>query len=186
MQKRIVLFGSPSGGGKNAIIDELIRKYPNYYTRFPSMASRAMRQCESQGNPYIFVTNQEFEQKIASGEVFEYTTLHGDYRGMSSSIIDHYLEKDKILLKDCDYIGVIAVKKKYPGQVMSIFLDVPKKELERRIRQRGSMPEELIKHRLSNYDKETQTKKHFELVVKNIVLEESVEHVHNLITMQTR
>jgi len=178
---RIVLFGSPSGGGKNAIIAELIKKYPDIYTQFPSMASRPMREGESQGNPYFFVTNEEFEKQIKSGEVFEYTTLHKDYRGMSSAIIDKYLESGKILLNDTDYIGVLAIRKKYPKISKSFFLTVPKQELERRIRNRGSMPEELIQHRLANFDKEMKTAKHFDHKVENCVLDECVQEIHQLI-----
>ena len=180
MEPKIVIFGAPSGVGKSAITNALIEKYPQFYKRFPSVASRPMRHDESQGNPYIFVTNDEFEQKIKTGEVFEYTQIHGDYRGMSEDVIKDFALDGKIIVNDVDYIGVEALRRKYGKNVISFFLYISKEEVEKRLQSRG---DDLgyIKFRISNYEMEMETSKHYDHMIENRDKDVCVENAHKII-----
>lgn len=180
MTPKIVLFGAPSGVGKSAVTCELARRYPELYQPFPSIASRAMREGETEGNPYHFVTEEQFKQKIQSGEVFEYTQIHGDYRGMSEQIISDYAQDGKILINDVDYLGVIALNQKYGKNVMSFFIWVSKKEAKRRAKKRGDK-EEYINFRQSHYEKEMETAKYFDTMVTNKKLDKCVKKIHKKI-----
>jgi len=180
----IVAIGAPSGVGKNTITSKLVKHFPDTYIRFPSIASRPMRPGETQGDPYFFITSKEFEGKIASGEVFEHTSLHGDYRGMSAAIIDEFLMSGKVLLKDVDYIGVLALREKYgPSAVLSIFLTVPREMAKERIQNREGTTHEYLEMRLANYDKEMETAVHFDHTVPNIDLDTCISQVHQIISM---
>jgi len=178
---KIVVLGAPSGVGKNSVMDGLLDTYPDVFLQFPSIASRPMRPGESQGKPYFFVTGNEFLEKVRSGDVFEYTDIHGDFRGMSASIIDEFGKTGKLLIKDCDYIGVLALKEKYGADnVTAIFLTAPRDVAELRIRKRGET-EEYTQMRLANYDREMATAHHFDHVVESITVEQSVNDIMRLL-----
>ena len=110
-KKQIVIIEGPSGVGKDTIITELISRYPDRFGRPINATTRPMRENESQNNPYLFLTEDEFLKKRASGEIFEHTMRHGTYRGMRKSSFDSILNSGKIALRDCDVNGLHAIKK---------------------------------------------------------------------------
>jgi len=149
---KFAIIEGVSGAGKDTVIKELVKRHPKQFIKLPSLTSRKMRENETQGNPYYHVSRIEFENKIQTGEVFEHTimTRDGEYRGMSSQIIDNLLSQNFILLKDCDHVGILALKKKYGEQsILSFFLDVPKSEVHKRLIARG---ETEIEKRLADFD----------------------------------
>ena len=75
--KSIIIIEGPSGVGKDTIINALIAKYPNKFARPINATTRPMRENESQGNPYLFLNEDEFLKLRASGEIFEHTIRHG-------------------------------------------------------------------------------------------------------------
>ena len=63
---------SPSGAGKSTLINYLLDNYSEYFQRYPTVVSRPMREGEVQGNPYVFVSKQEAQSMIDSGDYIEY------------------------------------------------------------------------------------------------------------------
>ena len=174
--KVIIVFDGPSGVGKDTIISKLIERYPKLFIKAASTTTRPMRDGESQGNPYYFVSDDEFMLKVRSGEIFEHTTRHGTYRGMSKQIFDDIIKSGKIPLKDCDYIGLNALRKAYPGKVVGIFLTAPKEMIIQRLLARDKNDETLIA-RIADYDSFVKTSVHFDYVIQNIDIEKTVQDV---------
>ncbi|MCL2846230.1 MAG: AAA family ATPase [Firmicutes bacterium] len=181
---KIVVIEGPSGAGKDTVIRELIRRYPNKYIKMISMTSREMRDGEAQGNPYIFVTRAQFEEKIKSGEVFEYTIMSRDdhYRGMSKQIIDKNIADGLISLKDCDWVGIDALKKTYgDADVLAVYLHVEKEEIARRIAARGGSDEDM-QRRLADYDQySVQIRAACDIEVGNCEVGKCVDELHKVI-----
>ena len=90
-KKSIVIIEGPSGVGKDTIINELIKRYPEKFGKPINATTRAMRENESQNNPYLFLSEEEFFKKRASGDIFEHTMRHGTYRGMQKSSFDNII-----------------------------------------------------------------------------------------------
>ncbi|MCL2586705.1 MAG: AAA family ATPase [Firmicutes bacterium] len=183
-QIKIVVIEGPSGAGKDTLIRQLIELHPDTYVKMPSITDRPMRKDETQGNPYFHVTKEEFEAKIKSGEVFEYTvsSRDGRYRGMNKKIIDDILATDKIQIKDCDWVGIEALRRIYPGKVLAICLHVPKEEIAKRLLERGGDPKD-IENRLNDYDEYAQKiAKYCDIIIDNIKLSDCARSIHNIIT----
>ena len=73
----IVLSGS-SASGKNTLINELLKtekdlKYIQTFT------SRLMREGESEGNPYHFITKEEFQNKMIEDGAIHYGISKEDF-----------------------------------------------------------------------------------------------------------
>ena len=84
-------------------------------------------------------------------------------------------------IKDIDVHGAIKIQK-YLGRKIckTIFLDAPDDVLYTRLKNRGES-EEMIKIRMSRYEMERKLKKHFDFIVENIDLENTVKSVEDFI-----
>lgn len=179
-KKIIVIIEGPSGVGKDTLVHELMRKYPNTFVKVPSMTTRAMRENERQGDPYFFVDEPTFKTYIETGEVFEHTIRHGQYRGMSKRLFDEVLDKSLFPVKDCDVVGLNALKEVYGNKVCSFFITCPKEEIEKRLIGRGTTGEDLIT-RLNNYDEYVTNYIYYDEVIENIDLELATETLYKKI-----
>lgn len=177
--KRIVVIEGPSGAGKDTIIKTLIKRYPDRFAKLISVATRAMRPNESQGNPYHFVTNEEFDRMVATGDIFEHTMRHGEKRGMSEKYIHEIFAAGKIPLKDCNLIGVRALKSRF-DQVTTIFITADKAEIEQRLIKRGDSSAE-IKVRMADYDNCMKEAAAFDHVIMNDNLEKTIDKIFDII-----
>lgn len=179
-ERKIVIIEGPSGAGKDSIFNALIERYPQYFSHVVSTTTRQMRINETQGNPYNFVDDETFERMVQNGDIFEKTERHGTKRGMSQKSFDEILDLEKYPIKDCDKYGLKALKKIYGDKIISIFLTVPKKEIEKRLKIRGDSPEDL-KRRLNNYDEHIKQSKYYDHHVENLDFEKAVNDILEII-----
>ena len=102
-----------------------------------STTSRPMREGESECNPYHFISDEEFQRKIANGDLIEYR----EYKTNSGNW--HYgVEKSVVIDNECyvavlDIVGLREFKKQFGDRVFSIFLDIPYYERGYRCVKRG-------------------------------------------------
>ncbi|MDR0384118.1 MAG: AAA family ATPase [Christensenellaceae bacterium] len=177
----LIAIEGPAGSGKDFYIKKLIEKYPNGLAKAASFTTRGMRGHESEGNPYYFVNDIEFDEMVGTGDIFEYTTTHGSKRGMSEKFIREITDKGKIAIKDCDIVGLRALIKKFGKEnVRSIFIYADKEETARRMRKRGDKEEE-IKKRLLEYERYMGDSKYFDYIVKDEGDEETIERLEKII-----
>lgn len=176
----IIVIEGPSGVGKDTLVKSLMENYPDMFEKVPSMTTREMRENESQGNPYFFVSEERFKQLIADGTLFEYTTRHNTYRGMSKELFDNVLNRGKFPVKDCDKIGLDALRKIYGNKVFGVFITCPKKEIEARLIGRGESGESLAT-RLNNYDEYVKNEVYFDTTIENIDLEVATKQLYDKI-----
>lgn len=71
MSKQILVVAGPSGSGKNAVIEEVEKRFPNS-TRLVSATTRVMRPGEVDGEDYYFFTQERFDQEVSLGNIPEH------------------------------------------------------------------------------------------------------------------
>ena len=117
-----------------------------------STTSRPMRDGESEGNPYHFIADEEFQQKIANGDFIEYR----EYKTNGGNW--HYgVEKSVVIDSECyvavlDIVGLREFKKQFGDRVFSIYLLVDYDERKSRCIARGDFNEEEWKRRAISDD----------------------------------
>lgn len=163
-QKKIIVLEGPSGVGKDTVIHALIKKNPNKYQKIVSYTTREPRIGEIDGVTYYYIDEKTFQDKIKSGDVFEYTIRHGTYRGMSKQYIDSIINNGKIALKEADVVGLTAIKKMYKDQVVSIFITADKNVIKKRLIKRGDKDIDI---RLADYDNVHKTKEKYDYIITN-------------------
>jgi guanylate kinase len=72
----LVLTG-PTAAGKDTVINELVKRDPSI-VKVITTTSRAMRDGESEENPYYFLPRQRFEELISEGAFFEWVEFRGE------------------------------------------------------------------------------------------------------------
>lgn len=179
-KKNIIIIEGPSGVGKDTIIDQLITRYPDRFDRPVNATTRAMRENERQGYPYLFISEDEFRRLRLSGEIFEQTIRHGTYRGMRKSSFDGIINTGKIALRDCDKNGLASLKKEYPDQVIGIFLTCDKEDIKRRLKNRNE-PIESMNARLADFDKCIKDAYFFDYVIENNDIENTIKQIVDII-----
>lgn len=151
MFQNLFIISGPSGAGEDSVIDGLAKLMP--IERAITTVTRSPRAGESDGHPYYFVTGEQFQQKIASGEMVEYAQhYNGNFYGVTKAELERVAASGKIGIWKIDYKGVEAAKKMFPG-IIAIFIIAPFEVLEERIRARGNATEDYIAERMA-YTKE--------------------------------
>lgn len=179
----LVILSGVSGAGKDTIKKELIKREENIIT-IPSYTDRPMRPGDVEGGTYHFVSTEEFEKMIKNNELYEYNVHHDHYYGTSKKIFNEKVKEGKIIVKDIDVNGTehLANLLKDDMKVVTIFLRVPKEELERRLKNRIDKPSiKEIKLRLNRFDYEESRINLYDYVLKNDNLEKTVQIISTII-----
>ena len=116
----IFVITAPSGTGKTTLVRLLLSSLPNLVFSI-SYTTRPPRPNEIHGKDYFFVTKDEFEKMIATGEMIEWAEVYGNYYGTSASFLQQTIEEGKDILLDIDIQGAKQVKQRFPKAVL-IFL----------------------------------------------------------------
>ena len=179
----LVILSGVSGAGKDTIKKELIKREENIIT-IPSYTDRPMRPGDVEGVTYHFVSTDEFEKMIKNNELYEYNVHHDHYYGTSKKIFNEKVKEGKIIVKDIDVNGTehLANLLKDDMKVVTIFLRVPKEELEKRLKNRIDKPSiKEIKLRLNRFDYEESRIDLYDYVLKNDNLEKTVQIISTII-----
>ncbi len=180
-QSNLFIISGPSGAGEDSIIAGLAKIMP--IERVITTTTRRPRPGESQGRPYYFISQQEFKNKIAAGEFFEYAQEYNNhYYGVTVAEINRVRASGKIGIWKIEYKGVQTAKKLMPG-IIAILITAPLKSLERRLRRRDRAGEEFIQQRMAYTKEWLKHKDIYDYEVKNLDgrLNEAVQAVAKII-----
>lgn len=184
----LVILSGVAGAGKDTIKRELIKRMENVVS-LPSYTSRPIRPGDIEGETYCFVSRDEFERMINDGELYEYDVHHNNYYGSSKKLLNDKIDSGKVIVKDIDVNGTEKLKEllKNETKVVTIFLRVPKDELQRRLEERVDKPSPAeIKLRLNRFDYEESRIGVYDYVLKNNDLEKTVQIIMTIIENELR
>lgn len=181
---KLIIFSAPSGSGKSTIVQWLMREHPELRLAFSiSATTRAPRGTEKNGVEYLFLSEDEFRDRIDKGEFLEYEEVYaGRFYGTLKSQVERQTAKGENVVFDVDVKGGCNIKKFYGDRAMSIFVQAPSVgELRRRLIGRGTDSEEAIRNRLAKASYEMTFAPKFDHVVVNDDLEKAEEETYELV-----
>ena len=171
-----IIISAPSGTGKTTICNSLRESIPDLKFTI-SHTTRKIREGEVDGVDYIFISKNEFENKIKNNDFLEWAQVHGNYYGTSLESADTTINQGYDTLLEIDIQGVKSLRKmNYQGTYIIIF-PPSIKELEVRLRKRGSDSEEKILQRVETGKKEIKKYKMYDYIVTNHVVEDTVNNL---------
>ena len=137
--------------------------------RLVTLTTRTPRVGEQNGEHYTFVTVQEFNQKIDSGELFEHAEVYGNLYGSSRLTLEQLLSSHKFVLAVVDVQGAVTMKEKIPSAFVLFVKPSSLSDIERRLRtERPDSSLEDITRRLETAQKEMAIAKQFDATLDNI------------------
>jgi len=162
----LIIVSSPSGGGKDSVIQALLNMMSNS-TRLITTTSRPMRPGNKEGIDYYFITEQEFKNKIENNKFVEYNIYSDNYYGTQKKHLQETLENNEVVFTQMEVNGKNNLDKlKIPH--LSIFLlpedlDV----LKNRIEKRGGLNEKQIQDRIETAKNEIKRSTNYDYRVVN-------------------
>lgn len=115
---------------------------------------------------------------IKNGDFYEYDVHHEHYYGTSKKLLNDKMASGKVIVKDIDVNGTENLIKllKDDVKVVTVFLRVPKEELQRRLENRpDKLSPKEIKLRLNRFDYEESRIDMYDYVLKNDNLERTIQ-----------
>ena len=176
----LIVISAPSGTGKTTLVHMLLKEFPDLEFSV-SYTTRPPRPGEVDGRDYHFVDRKTFERMIEEGDFLEWAEVYGNLYGTSRTQVLKALNEGKDVILDIDTQGALQVKKNFPEAVLIFILPPSLKELERRLRNRGTDDEETIERRLKTAREEIRRASLYDYIVVNDVLEVAYENLKSII-----
>jgi guanylate kinase len=174
----LLLVSAPSGGGKTTVCAALLGRNPRL-RRVITCTTRPPRTGERNGVDYHFFDPAEFGHRVEAGGFLEHAEVYGNrYGTLRSSVLDVLREGCDVLL-NIDVQGAESIRRaaaedsELGAALVTVFLTPPTlTELERRLRGRGTDPEEVVERRLAAASGEVKEARHFDYVLVSGTREE--------------
>ena len=121
-----------------------------------SATTRPLRDNETDGKDYFFLTVDEFKKRIANNEFVEWEEVYPDiFYGTLKSELERIRANGQFVLFDVDVKGGISLKDKFGTNSIAIFVMPPSvEELENRLIKRGTDTPEKIRMRVEKAKEE--------------------------------
>lgn len=173
----LIVVSGFSGAGKGTLMKRLLERYDNYALSI-SMTTRSPRPGEEHGKHYFFVDRDEFEKHIEDDGLIEYAEYCGNYYGTPRAYVEKCLGEGRDVILEIEIQGALKIKKKFPDAVLLFVTPPDAEELQRRLTNRGTETEDVIRKRLSRAVEEAQGVENYDYIVVNDELEKCVEDIH--------
>jgi guanylate kinase len=182
-QARLVVLAGPTAVGKGAVSTHIRENYPDVHLSV-SATTRAPRPGEMNGVNYFFVSDEEFDELIETGQMLETATVHNAYRyGTPRAPIDEALSSGKSVLLEIDLQGARSVRAAMPSAVLVFLLPPTWDELVRRLIGRGTESSVEQQRRLKTAKVELAAQDEFDVKVVNHEVSQAAREVVDLMSI---
>lgn len=145
----LIILSSPSGAGKSTLARRLMA-WDEGLKFSVSATTRAPRPGEEHGREYFFMSEEEFKQQVAEGEMLEHAHVFGNFYGSPAGPVRSTIDSGQDVLFDVDWQGEIQIRNSDLGKhALSIFILPPSiRELRRRLETRAQDSADVIAKRM--------------------------------------
>ena len=178
---RLSVIAGPTAVGKGTVVREILKQSDNIVLSV-SATTREPRPGEVDGVDYFFLSHEEFDRQIASGQMLEYAIVHGTNKyGTPRGPVEAALASGKHVVLEIDIQGARQVKRAMPSSLL-IFIAPPSwDELVRRLSLRGTETADEQQRRLETARQELAAADEFDHVIINEDIAKCAREVLDLI-----
>ncbi|MDQ6933341.1 MAG: guanylate kinase [Candidatus Eremiobacteraeota bacterium] len=162
----LFVVSGPSGAGKDTLVDALRLRMPRLKYSV-SATTRLPRDGEVDGEAYLFLTREEFEQRKAAGHFLEYRTYNDNLYGTPRDFVERTLTEGYDLVMKPEVNGALAIKRGFPDAVLIFLLPNRFSHLRKRLLARRTETNEEIARRLEIAHEEVRYIREFHYIVIN-------------------
>ncbi|GMO62713.1 MAG: guanylate kinase [Rickettsiales bacterium] len=179
----VIVLSSPSGTGKSTLTKKLLEKYSNIKLS-TSATTRAPREGEVDGFHYHFITQEDFDKRVANNEFLENAGVFGKSYGTLKSDVQSKFDNGNDVLLDIDWQGALNVTKQETNRkkLVKIFILPPSiNELRQRLEGRGTDSREVIDKRMDDAQNTISHYNEYDYVLVNDNLDVCFEKLCSII-----
>src|SRR3989339_2102838 len=179
---KLIIISSPSGGGKDAVINALIKIFPES-TRLITTTSRPKRPGNKEGIDYYFISQDDFKNKINNGDFVEYNIYSSNYYGTQKKHLEEKLMNNKIVLSQLEVNGKHNLDKLHVPHLSIYLLPENLDILQNRIQRRGGLTAGQIKERMRIAELEIKESEDydFRIINKEGRIQETIDKIAEII-----
>jgi guanylate kinase len=162
----LIVISGPSGVGKDTVAQLMMASQDTFYF-VVTATTRKVREGETHGQDYFFISHDEFAQMIEDDELLEYAIVYNDYKGVPKQQIRDALASGRDVIMRVDVQGAATIRKLVPEAIF-IFLTAESEEaLVNRLQERKSETLEGLKLRIATARQEIKRVNEFDYCVVN-------------------
>ncbi len=180
----LIVLSSPSGAGKSTI-SRMLMESDDEITMSVSATTRPKRPGETDDLDYHFVDDAEFDRMVSAGDFVEWAPVFGNRYGTPKNPVKAALKDGRDILFDIDWQGTQQLQAAMGEDLVTIFILPPSMtELERRLRERGTDSEDVIRDRMSRAASEISHWPEYEYVLLNTDADECLDQVRSIVAAE--
>jgi guanylate kinase len=162
----LIVISGPSGVGKDTVVQCLKeRRVPFHFV--VTATNRKPRPDEEHGVDYIFVSTAEFAQMIEDGELLEYASVYGDYKGVPKEQVRQAFISGQDVIMRVDVQGAATIRQLAPEALLIFLVAGSDEEMIQRLRDRKTDSEDAIAMRVATSRQELKRIDEFDYCVVN-------------------
>ena len=120
---KIIIISGTSGSGKTTLVNYLLQQDELNLAFSISACSRPQRPLEKHGEQYVFLSENEFRDKIKIGDFLEWEEVYPAHLyGTLKSSCETLLLSGKNVLFDVDVQGALSIKNYFKDRSRSVFV----------------------------------------------------------------
>lgn len=163
----MLVLSSPSGAGKTTLSRLLLRSDRKVELSI-SVTTRPKRRGEINGRDYHFISQTDFDDMVAHGELLEWAEVFGHHYGTPRRPVSKALQAGHDVLFDIDWQGTQQLREKARTDLVSVFILPPTaKELGRRLKRRAQDSKSVIGSRMAKAAGEMSHWPEYDYVIVN-------------------
>lgn len=167
----LLILAGPAGVGKSTLCERLVREVPGF-ERVVTATTRPPRPNEVDGRDYFFLSEAEFDTRLAAGDFLEWAWVHKRYRygTLKSAVLDRL--PHTCLVMNIDVQGVRSVRSaaeaipSLDGRIVTMFIAPDSMDvLRERLEGRGPLPAEELERRLQSAELEMAERYNYDYII---------------------
>ncbi|HEY8912587.1 guanylate kinase, partial [Lacisediminihabitans sp.] len=180
---RLVVLAGPTAVGKGTVSTYIRENHPDVHLSV-SATTRSPRPGEVDGVNYFFVSDEQFDRLIETGQMLETATVHNAFRyGTPREPIEEALARGQSVLLEIDLQGARSVRMAMPEAVLVFLLPPTWEELVRRLIGRGTEDSVEQQRRLETAKVELAAQDEFDYRVVNHEVSQAAREVVDLMAI---
>ena len=177
------MISGPSGAGKSTVVFKALEGRSDVCFSV-SVTTRKPRLGEVDGKEYFFVDLDKFREMVENDEFLEHAEYVANSYGTPRAYVEQKLNEGMNVLLDIEVQGALQIHQKMPEAVMIFIIPPSIKELETRLRGRGTDSERKIEARLIRAKEEYAAADFYDYVIINDDAEKASKELSAVITAE--